>query len=97
MGYGRPQRVCSFLAMPLNRIPYEDTDISPFAVQKVQKLNFWGVSIGAPSLWAYDVQLLCSLPRSSSVEEENAMRVQLAQQAKEVWVKRLGDYHRAGR
>src|SRR5262252_5913260 len=57
---------------------------SPFAVQKVQKLNFWGVNFGAPRLWVYDVQLLCSLPRSSSVREEGAMRVQLAQQAKEI-------------
>src|SRR5262252_5378043 len=57
---------------------------SPFAVQKVQKLNFWGVNFGAPRLWAYDVQLLCSLPRRSSVGEEEAMRVQLAQQAQEI-------------
>src|SRR5215813_13384942 len=30
------------------------------------------------------MQLLCSLPRSSSVREESAMRVQLAQQAQEI-------------
>ena len=41
-----------------NEISFNDIYISPFAVQKVQKLNFWGVSFGAPSLWAYDVQLL---------------------------------------
>src|SRR5499426_3934243 len=57
----------------------------PIRRTKSPKAEFLGgVSSGAPRLWVYDVQLLCSLPRRSSVGEENAMRVQLAQQAKEI-------------
>src|SRR2546430_17669340 len=43
-----------------------------------------GLSFGLTILRVHDVQLVCSLPRSSSVGEEDAMRVQLAQQAKEI-------------
>src|SRR5215475_2482618 len=75
-------RICSSasLMVPLSYAVY-----LPIRRTKSPKAEFLGgVSFGAPSLGAYDVQLLCSLPRSSSVGEEDVMRVQLAQQAKEI-------------
>src|SRR5262247_2079721 len=57
----------------------------PIRRTKSPKAEFLGgVSFGAPRLWAYDVQLLCSFPHRSSVGEEGSMRVQLAQQAKDI-------------
>src|SRR5216683_7045433 len=53
--------------------PHRILSSSPFAIQKVQKLNFQGGRrFGSPVLYAQDVQWLGSLPSRSSLVEEVA-------------------------